>query len=267
MENQSWSGIMGSSSAPYINQILAQGAYATQYYTPPGNHPSEPNYLWLEAGTSFGISNDNNPSSNSQTSTAHLVNQIEAAGLTWKSYQEDITGTTCPLTAVNEYAPTHNPMVFFTDVTNNNSPSAPRCLAHVRPYTELAGDLMNGTVPNYAFITPNLCDDMHDPCAPTNNQVKQGDTWLSVLVPKLLASQAYQNGAVVFILWDEGGNSSDGPIGMIALGKDVKVGYSNAIHYTHSSTLRTVQEIFGLSPFLGDAANATDLSDLFTQLP
>jgi hypothetical protein len=57
------------------------------------------------------------------------------------------------------------------------------------------------------------------------------------------------------------------PIGLIVLSKSAKVGYSNSIHYTHSSTLRTLQEMFGVSPFLGDAANATDLSDLFTHLP
>jgi phospholipase C len=241
------------------------GAHAEQYYNPPNNHPSEPNYLWLEAGTNFGIADDNDPAVNSQTTTAHLVNQIEAAGLSWKSYQEDILGTTCPLTSVNMYAPKHNPMVFFTDVTNNNSPTAARCLAHVRPYTELATDIANHTVPNYNFITPNLCHDMHDTCS-ANGAINQGDTWLSTEVPKLLASAAYQNGATILITWDEGAGG-DGPIGMIVLGKSAKVNYTGTVHYTHSSTLRTVQKIFGLSPYLGDAANATDLSDLFTKLP
>jgi phosphatidylinositol-3-phosphatase len=267
MENHNWSDILGSASAPYINQqLLSMGAHAEQYYNPPGNHPSEPNYLWLEAGTNFGVADDNPPSANAETSTAHLVNQIEAAGLTWKTYQEDITGTTCPLGSVNRYAPKHNPFVFFTDVTNNNSTTAARCIAHVRPYTELAADLSAGSVAHYNFITPNLCDDMHDTCAPTNDSIKQGDTWLSQELPKILGSSAYQNGATVLITWDEG-EGGDGPIGMIALGKSVKVAYSGSVHYTHSSTLRTVQRMLGLSPYLGDAANATDLSDLFTQLP
>jgi hypothetical protein len=265
MENNNWSSIKGSTSAPYINGLLSTGAHAEQYYNPPNNHPSEPNYLWLEAGTNFGIADDNPPSTNAQTTTAHLVNQIEAAGLTWKTYQEDISGTTCPLTSVNKYAPKHNPFVFFTDVTNNNSTTAARCLAHVRPYTELAGDLTANHVANYNFITPNLCDDMHDTCA-LGDAIKQGDTWLSQELPKIFASSAYQNGATVLITWDEG-EGGDGPIGMIALGKSVKVGYTGQVHYTHSSTLRTVQKMLGLSPYLGDAANATDLSDLFTQLP
>jgi hypothetical protein len=136
----------------------------------------------------------------------------------------------------------------------------------VRGYTELAADLTSNTVARYNFITPNLCDDMHDTCAPTNDSIKQGDNWLSQELPKILASSAYQNGATVLITWDES-EGGDVPIGMIALGKYVKVGYAGSVHYTHSSTLRTVQKIFGLSPYLGDAANATDLSDLFTQLP
>ena len=266
MENHNWTDIKGSASAPYINQLLTMGAHAEQYFNPPGNHPSEPNYIWLEAGTNFGVADDNPPSANSQTSTAHLVNQLEAAGRTWKSYQEDISGTDCPLVDVNNYAPKHNPMVFFQDVTNDNASTAPRCIAHVRPYPELASDLSSGKVADYNFITPNLCDDMHNSCAPLNDQVKQGDTWLSQELPKILTSNAYKNGAIVLITWDES-ELGDFPIGMIALSNTAKVGYTSSTHYTHSSTLRTVQKNFGLSPFLGDAANATDLSDLFTAPP
>ena len=78
MENHNWSDILGSESAPYINDtLLPEAAYATQDYNPPGLHPSEPNYLWLEAGTNFGITNDDAPSANSQpTGTAHLVRQL-----------------------------------------------------------------------------------------------------------------------------------------------------------------------------------------------
>src|SRR5450631_1856480 len=65
MENHEWSQIKGSASAPYINNtLLPMGAHAEQYYNPPNLHPSEPNYIWLEAGTNFGILNDNDPTSN-----------------------------------------------------------------------------------------------------------------------------------------------------------------------------------------------------------
>jgi len=165
------------------------------------------------------------------------------------------------------YAVRHDPFVYFDDVTGNQDPNSSNCIAHVRPYTELATDLANGTVAQYNFITPNVCDDMHDRCKPLRNSIKQGDTWLSNNVPTILNSAAYQNGGALFITWDEAG-TGDGPIGMIVLSPLTKGGgNSNTIHYTHGSTLRTFQEIFGVSPFLGDAANETDLSDLFATFP
>jgi hypothetical protein len=108
---------------------------------------------------------------------------------------------------------------------------------------------------------------MHDSCAPLNDKVKQGDAWLSTEVPKILASRAYADNGALFITWDEG-KAGDGPIGMIVLSPKARGrGYQNTIHYTHSSTLRTIEEIFGVTPMLGDAANATDLRDLFVSFP
>jgi phospholipase C len=223
--------------------------------------------LWLEAGTNFGISDDANPGVNHQSTTQHLVTLLNNAHISWKSYQESISGTMCPLTGNGLYAPKHNPMVFFDDVTNNNNPNSAYCIAHVRPYSELTTELRQNTEARYNFITPNICNDMHDSCAPLNDAVKQGDTWLAQNIPAILNSQAYKNGGIVFITWDEG-EGGDGPIGMIVLSPDAKGGgYSNTIHYTHSSTLRTLEEIFGVTPLLSDAARAADLRDLFKTFP
>jgi phosphatidylinositol-3-phosphatase len=267
MENHNWSDIKNNPSAPYINNtLLPMASYAEQYYNPPGNHPSEPNYLWLEAGTNFGINNDADPNANHQSTSQHLVTLLNNAGISWKSYQEGINGADCPLTDVGEYSPKHNPMVYFDDVTNNNNPHSSYCIAHVRPFAELATDLQHNTQARYNFITPNLCHDMHDTCAPLNDPVQQGDTWLAQHIPTILNSQAYMNGGIIFITWDEG-EGGDGPIGMIVLSKNAKGGgYTNTIHYTHSSTLRTLEEIFGVSPFLGDAAHSNDLRDLFNTI-
>jgi hypothetical protein len=276
MENENWASISGNASAPYINNtVLPMASYATQYYNPPGLHPSEPNYLWLEAGTNFGILNDDDPSVNSQTTTNHLATQLKNAGISWREYAESIPGGNCPLTNTGpidsagdpEYAVRHEPFCFFDNVTCTQNTACAYCIANVVPYTQLANDLAGNTMARYNFLTPNLCDDMHDTCAPLNNEILQGDTWLSSNLPPILASQAYRNGGVVFITWDEGENG-DGPIGMIVLSPVAKGGgYNNAIHYTHSSTLRTVQEILVVGPLLGDAANATDLSDLFETGP
>ena len=274
MENHNWSDIKQNSSAPYINKtLLPVASYAEEYYNPPGIHPSEPNYLWLEAGTNFGVTNDDEPSANHQHTTQHLVTLLDQAGISWKSYQEDIDGTVCPIQSSGLYATKHNPMVFFDDVTDTNNLASSYCIAHVRPFSELVTDLQNNTQARYNFITPNLCNDMHNTCPPLIDSVLQGDAWLSQHVPMILHSQAHQNGGIVFITWDEGEGlfpivKSDGPIGLILLSPAAKGnGYSNTIHYTHSSTLRTIQEIFGVTPLLGDAANATNLSDLFQTYP
>ena len=269
MENHNWSSIQGSASAPYINNtLLPQASFALNYQNVPGLHPSLPNYLWLEAGTNFGVTADGDVSAFPQSSTQHLVTLLQNAGITWKSYQENITGTTCPLVTSGLYAPKHNPMIYFNDVNNSQNASSANCINHVRPYTELATDLTNNTVPRYNFITPNLCDDMHNTtgCA-TTNSISNGDTWLKNNIPTIMASAAYRNGGAIFITWDES-EGSNVPIGMIVLSPKAKGGgYSNNIAYTHSSTLRTLEEIFGVTPLLGGAATATDLSDLFTSFP
>src|SRR5438445_3339327 len=103
--------IKGSPLAPYINSLIPVRAHAEQYYNPPGNHPSLPNYLWLEAGTNFGILNDNPPTSNHQGTTNHLVTLLKNAGISWRAYEEDICGCFCPLSDTNLYAVRHDPFV------------------------------------------------------------------------------------------------------------------------------------------------------------
>jgi hypothetical protein len=223
MENHNWTGtrdstsIKGSRYAPYINNtLLPIASHAEQYFNPPSIHPSLPNYLWLEAGRNFGILDDSDPSSHPLTTTEHLVTLLNNAKISWKTYQESIGGTGCPLVSSGLYAAKHDPFVYFTDVTNNLDPNGAYCIAHVQPFTELATDLQNGTVAQYNFITPDLCDDMHDKCKPIQNAITQGDTWLSQNVPTILNSAAYKNGGALFIAWDEAA-SGDGPIGMIVL--------------------------------------------------
>src|SRR5258708_1123307 len=257
MENHNWSDIKGSPQAPFINNtLLPMGAHAEQYFNPPSIHPSEPNYIWLEAGGNFGITNDNPPTINHISTSNHLVTLLTKEGLTWKAYQEDISGKNCPLQPTGGYVPKHLGPIFFDDVTNTNNPQSQNCIQHVRPYTQLPTDLQNNTIANYNLITPNLTDDMHD------GTIQQGDTWLSHEVPKIMNSQAYKSNGLLIITWDEG-EWGDGPIGMIVQSPLAKKNYSNTIPYHHTSTLKTLEEIFGVSPFLGGAASAIDLNDFF----
>jgi hypothetical protein len=266
LENESWEEVKGNANAPYLNNtLLPMASRCEGYYNVPGLHPSLPNYIWLEAGTNFGILDDNGPNLDHQNTTNHFVTQLKNAGISWKTYQEDIPGTFVPLTDWNGYAVRHNPFVYFDDVTGTNNPNYAYGIAHIRPYSELAADLTNDSVAQYNFITPNICNDGHDACAPLYDPIRQIDVWLAAQVPKILNSQAYSNNGALFITWDES-HIPDPRIGMIVLSPLARGnGYTNNIYYTHSSTLRTFQEIFGVGPFLGDAANAIDLSDLFLQ--
>jgi len=264
MENHDWNSIKDSQFCPYINNtLLPMASYAEAYFTPPGLHPSEPNYIWLIAGDNFGIRNDSGPSINHINSTNNLFTQLDAAGVSWKTYQENISGLTCPDANSYPYAVRHNPFAFFDSVRSDSA----YCTNHVRPYPELAADLSNDTVPRFNFITPNVTNDMHDLGPGSPNSRKQGDDWLAREIPKIMTSAAYTNGGAIIITWDEGSNDGDGPLGLIVLSPRAKGGgYHNNIYYTHSSTLRTLQDIFGVRPYLGDAQNAGSLSDLFKSL-
>lgn len=293
MENHNWTGnnsgaafgdpdLKGSSEAPYINSLIPLRARAEQYFNPPGNHPSNPNYLWLEAGTNFGKLNDNLPKQKNITSTKHLVTLLENASpaITWKAYVEPEPGnsdfTDCPLN-FNEVDVNHLPFDYFSNTTNGFKSTSAHCIAHVKPYDQLQGDLNSGVsctkegqtncVAQYNFITPNTCDQGHESSC-QKDDTKIGDTWLKNNVPDILNSTIYQTEGALFIVWDEAedsGSFSDGPIGMFVLSPFAKTNYSNTIHYDHSSMLKTVQEIFGVTPLLGAAANKStkDLSDFF----
>jgi phospholipase C len=266
LENEAWADIEGSTNAPYINNTLLPIASRCEAYSNvPGLHPSLPNYLWLEAGTNFGIFDDNEPVVNHQNTTNHLVTLLNKAGISWRVYQEHVSGTNVPLVTENGISVRHNPFVYFDDISGTNNPNYSFGITHVRPYTELSQDLTNNTVVRYNFIIPDDCNDGHDVCLPLTNSVLQADSWLAAEVPKILSSAAYTNDGALFITWDES-YETDSRVGMIVLSPFARGdGYANTIYYTHSSMLRTLQEIFGVGPFLGDAANATNLSDLFIQ--
>jgi hypothetical protein len=292
MENHNWTGnnsgavfgdpdIKGSPLAPYANgQLLNTSAHAERYFNPTGNHPSQPNYLWLEAGTNFGVLADTQPGQPQLVTHKHLVRLLEDAGISWTAYAEPDFGSpvfdTCPLD-FTFFDVEHLAFVYFSDINRGLSPKSAECIKHVRPYYQLATDLANQTSGRYNFITPNLCHDGHEGISPcdaleSKDNTLRADTWLQQNVPLILESAEYKRGGALFIIWDEAEDSapfSDGPVGMFLLSPFAKGGgkkpYSTNIVYDHSSTLKTLQEIFQVSPLLGAAASpaTNDLSDLF----
>ena len=268
MENRSWPSVKGSPLAPYINgTLLPIGAHAERYYKPHGASSSLPIYLWMEAGGSVGIWGDAPPTAKSASTTNRLVTRLKNLGITWKGYFGGIGSTTCPLDDAFPYTVRHNPFVYFNDVTDNLDPNSAYCIAHIRPLTELATDVAQGTVAQYNFIVPDLCHDMHSVCW-GQNPILAGDTWLAANLPGILISEAYLTGGAVFITWDEPEEVSDRPVGMIVVSPYAKHGYSNWLQYDNSTLLRTVEEIVGIEPVLpDDIGHNADLSDLFAAFP
>ncbi len=252
MENHSYSEVWNTGSSPYITSLGNAYAVAGNYHAI--THPSLPNYLNLVGGSNYGITTDCSPSSTCHVSATNLADSLEARGLSWKAYIESIPSP-CDITGSGSYAPKHNPFVYFDDIRNTTA----RCSSHDVPYSALAGDLAStSTTPNFAFITPNLCDDMHD-CA-----VSTGDAWLKSNVPQILSSPACASGTCLLILtWDEDDGSSGNHVLTIFAGPGAKTGgFTSSTNYTHFSLLRTVEAIFGLPALTTNDASASPMTDL-----
>jgi len=359
MENHNWSQpdhqftgtqqqVYHNPAAPFLSSLVdgassisRQVAYASNYHnvlaTPTGIgasniHPSEPNYIWAEAGSNLGVLNDNPPygtGGTNQNTAAHLSTLLTKSGQTWKSYQEDIdllpnsgsvnipgpdslTSTvapqsqwTVPLSSFSgssasytnpyngahqyEYAAKHNPMLFFSDTNGGNNGTNTNPLASkYAPLQQLQIDLEKNTVAKYNWITPNQFNDMHTALSGgfTYNgrhytgdqaQIAQGDNFLSKIIPAIMASQAYKNNGAIILWWDETaptgtGNENDfnHTIGEIVISPAAHPNvkgkpYVSTLNYSHSDDLRTMQDIFHVrgKGYLGDAANAQGLNDLF----
>lgn len=255
--------------APYINGLFATANHTTNFKDELPSLNSEPHYVWMEAGTNafsdHTFTNDNDSSSsNSTSSTDHLVTQLSAAGVPWMSYQEGIAANTCPIASTGNYAAKHDPFVFFKDVVGSPpSASNANCIAHHKPYSAFATDLMAGNMTGLVFITPDLCHDMHGALncpsgISSSANIKAGDTWLKAELPRII-EYANAHDGVIFLTWDEGDSTSTIPF--LALGSRVKVGMSGTM-YTHSSMLKTIEEIFQV-PVLASVTSANDFADMF----
>jgi hypothetical protein len=256
LENHDYAEIVGSANAPYINSLIAQNALATNYKDT--GHPSLPNYLNMISGDNQypGFIDLDPTFFPFPVDQPNLGTQLEAAGVKWRSYQESM-GTACALAASGNYAPKHDPFLYFKD-----QQSGP-CAATNVDYSQFAADLATGSY-RYMWITPNLVSDGHDPSTDPVGALKTSDMWMSTEVPKILASQAYQHGGILFITWDEaeGRNGDDADkIPMIVVSNKVKhAGMTSATAYTHQSYLATVEDLLGL-PRLAKVAAAPNMME------
>src|SRR3954464_5533170 len=306
-ENESASTTFGPGSpATYLNSLRSNGVFLPNYYGV--GHVSLDNYIAMASGQPPQPLSASDCQSVSLwtcvqaqsvlSSGRNLADQLEAAGLSWKSYQDGtdtpcfhapyVAGDTSPdpyqghsTTGAKNYADRHNPFIYFPGVIGDQA----RCDAHQRPFAELATDISNGTLPAFSFITPDTCHDGHDnPCAgQTTGGLAAADPWLSPTLPPLLNYLAANNGLLV-INFDEGSTPSasaalatpsdfsctscvslgaGGRTGAVLISPRLPQGATVSTGYDHYSLLRTIEDTFGISEHLNLAGVATAMTNAF----
>jgi acid phosphatase len=236
-ENHSYSEIIGSSSAPYINSLANSGAKMTQSFAV--THPSEPNYLALFSGSTQGITNDSCPHTFSGENLGH---QLIAASKTFKGYSESMPSDGYTGCTSGKYARKHNPWVNFSNV-----PASSNVRFSTFPTTF-------SNLPKVSFVVPNLCSDMHD-CS-----VSTGDTWLKNNI-NAYATWAKANNSLLVVTFDEDDSSQSNRIATVFYGAHVATG-SYSEHITHYTVLRTLESLNGLG-CTGNSCSVSAIADIW----
>ena len=352
--------IKGNPAAPFINSLIdpnspmsADVSYTNRCYNPlatpsglnPSIHPSEPNYIWQEGGSNFGVTNDSDPYKDVADPAGNVFDHptisglLQSIGFSWRSYQEGIdlvpsAGTvnhpapnsltnevapadqwTVPLSSFNgtsplytnpyngshqyNFAAKHDGQLFFTDAnggtvtTGDSTTSNPQSLNY-SPLEMLQHDLDRNSVAKYNVITPDQFNDMHNGLTDgftyhgihytgDSAKIAEGDNFLSIVVPMIMASKAYKNNGMI-VIWNDETEKQDStdltPNDFQHSSTEIIISprakghayHNDEITYTHSSDVQTLQQVFPIGPkqghpFLGqtteDAAGNRDYSDMF----
>ncbi|RKE21738.1 alkaline phosphatase family protein [Streptomyces sp. TLI_171] len=242
MENHAYSQVVGSFSAPYLNNtIKAGGANLTQSYGL--THPSEPNYYMLFSGSNQGRTDDSCVGVGS-ISAPNLASELIAAGKTWASYNETLPSQGSTVCSSGKYAQKHNPWFGFSNVPTNTA------------YTFAQFPTDYTTLPKVSFVVPNLCSDMHD-CS-----VSTGDTWIKNNLGAY-ATWAQTHNSLLVVTFDEDNKLSGNRIPTLVYGQHVIPGSSTATTYNHYNVLRTLEDLAGLTAHAGNAASASDITGIW----
>jgi acid phosphatase len=205
-------------------------------------HPSEPNYLALFAGDTFGLNSDACPVN--AGGGPNLGAELLAAGHTFVGFSEDLPATGSPVCTAGKYARKHVPWANFTNVPPETSVS----FAAFNARTDYA------SLPTVSFVIPNLDNDMHD------GTIAQADTWLATNLARY-ANWAVANNSLLIVTWDEDDNGANNQIPTMVYGAHVRPG-SYAEPISHYNVLSTIEEMYGL-PKTGLAANAPAIADIW----
>lgn len=264
LENHGTGAVLDDPDNVYLRELADRYATGAAYLA--NVHPSLPNYILMTSGSTGGIGDDGPPSSHSIDGDAHLADQLEAGGITWRAYMEDM-GAPCATEDSGEYAVRHDPFVYYTSITRDPA----RCSEHVVDFDEhFAADLASNRY-QFMWITPNVCNDMHD-CPTTTS-----DAWLAEVIPQIMASPGYREGGAIFLLWDEGDTDATYAwsyvfhrpqnIPLIVVSESlVAPGFVSSTTYGHDSYLATVEDALGL-PRLPTTIGSTPMADFFLRDP
>ena len=239
MENKSYSKLMRTDDAPYIRALAADCGLATNYRAE--SHPSLPNYVAMTSGSTQGVTDDAGPSAH-RLAAPSIFSQL---GRDWRSLEESMSSP-CQRQNSGAYAVRHNPAAYYTRLR-------PSCAARDIPLAN-PPDLSA----RFTFITPNLCNDMHD-CGITT-----GDRWLATWMPRILGSREYRSGGTaIFLTWDENDGSAGNHVLTLVVSPYTPIGTRSGARFDHYSLLRTTEELLRLRPNLGAAARASDMRAAF----
>jgi len=255
-ENHSIGQIIGSPQAPFLNHLAAKGTLLTSYFAI--THPSLPNYIAMVSGDTQGITSD---CGGCNVDAPNLADQLEAAGISWKAYMEDLPAACSDAHRADAYAKKHDPFMYFDSIRGDPG----RC-AKVVPFGQLDADLGASRLPRFAFVTPNQNHDMHGAGEGGNDAalIETADRWLEGLYGKLASSSAWRDDTRLVITWDEGARTSGrtGCCGGLATGGNVATIIAGPrlkpsrddVTYTHYSLLRSIEARFHL-PYLDHAGD------------
>jgi phospholipase C len=273
-ENHSFTSIVGSSDAPYINTVAKQCGLAERYHSI--THPSLPEYIAATSGLPFDqltpFVSDCSPKPGCTSAADNIFHQAAS----WKSYVESMPSN-CDITGAGTYAPRHNPAVYYTDLSNCAANDVPLGTTSSSPL--LSDFHSDATAPSVSWVVPDLCDDMHgvtNTCPGGPARIQAGDSWLKQWLPLITSTPTYQAGdTAIFIVWDEGGGpdsvkgercaSSADPscrVPAIVIAPSVPAGTRSITPFTHYSLLKTTENLLRL-PELASAATATSMAAAF----
>ncbi len=283
MENTSYTSLIGNPSAPFINSTATSDGLATNYFGV--THPSQPNYIAATSGLTNGVTDDSDVTVN----VTNIVDQLEAHSKTWKAYMQSLSlcnGNLLAHACGNQlYERKHDPFISYADIQND-----PTRLAKIVDFSQFSTDLTNNTVPNFSWISPDQCHDMHgrfstdpnDLCSFSHEQalIAAGDSFLSATVNQIMNSQAWQNSnSAILITWDESdfpfndtsgccdANPGGGHVVTLVLLSEHETARASSVAYNHYSMLSTIQGAWNLGclGFTCDTTNVTPMTDLVNQ--